>query len=35
VHEVISDRWYEWSGARNYVELHPTVEPAQVFVLHR
>jgi starch synthase (maltosyl-transferring) len=35
VHELISDRWYEWSGARNYVELHPSVEPAQIFVLHR
>ena len=35
VHEMISDRWYEWRGSRNYVELHPTIEPAQVFVLHR
>ena len=35
VHELVSDRWYEWRGARNYVELHPNVEPAQIFVLHR
>jgi len=35
VHELIGDRWYEWRGARNFVELHPNVEPAQVFVLHR
>ena len=35
VHEVVSDQWYDWRGARNYVELDPTLEPAQVFVLHR
>jgi starch synthase (maltosyl-transferring) len=35
VHELVSDQWYDWRGARNYVELDPTVEPAQVFVLHR
>ena len=35
VHELVSDRWYDWRGARNYVELHPNVEPAQIFVLHR
>ena len=35
VHELVSDQWYEWSGARNYVELNPSVEPAQIFVLHR
>ena len=35
VHELVSDRWYDWRGARNYVELHPNVEPAQVFILHR
>ena len=35
VHELIGDRWYDWRGARNYVELHPNVEPAQIFVLHR
>jgi starch synthase (maltosyl-transferring) len=35
VHELLSDRWYDWRGARSYVELDPTVEPAQVFVFHR
>ena len=35
VHELVSDQWYEWTGARNYVELRPDVEPAQIFVLHR
>jgi starch synthase (maltosyl-transferring) len=35
VHELVTDRWYDWRGARNYVELHPTVEPAQIFALHR
>jgi len=35
VHELVSDAWYEWRGARNYVELHPSVEPAQIFVLQR
>jgi starch synthase (maltosyl-transferring) len=35
VHELIGDQWYEWRGARNYVELHPDVEPAQIFVVHR
>jgi len=35
MHELLSDRWFEWRGARGYVELHPGVEPAQIFVLHR
>jgi len=35
VHELLRDRWYEWRGARNYVELHPSVEPTQIYVLHR
>ena len=35
VHELVGDAWYEWRGARNYVELHPNVEPAQIFVVHR
>jgi starch synthase (maltosyl-transferring) len=34
VHELVGDQWYEWTGARNYVELHPNVEPAQIFVVH-
>jgi starch synthase (maltosyl-transferring) len=35
MHELITDRWYEWRGARGYVELSPDVEPAQIFVLQR
>jgi starch synthase (maltosyl-transferring) len=35
MHELITDRWYEWRGARGYVELNPDVEPAQIFVLQR
>jgi starch synthase (maltosyl-transferring) len=33
--ELISDREYEWRGPRGYVDLHPDVEPAQIFVLQR
>ena len=35
MHELLSDQWFEWRGARGYVELHPDVEPAQIFVLQR
>ena len=35
VHELVGNQWYDWRGARNYVELNPSVEPAQIFVLHR
>jgi starch synthase (maltosyl-transferring) len=35
MHELVSDRWYEWRGPRGYVELDPEVEPAQIFVLQR
>ena len=35
MHEVLSDRWFEWRGPRGYVELRPEVDPAQIFVLHR
>ncbi len=35
MHELLSDRWFEWRGPRGYVELHPDVDPAQIFVLHR
>jgi starch synthase (maltosyl-transferring) len=35
VHELVANQWYDWRGARNYVELNPSVEPAQIFVLHR
>ena len=35
LHELLSDRWFEWRGPRAYVELRPEIEPAQIFVLHR
>jgi starch synthase (maltosyl-transferring) len=35
MHELISDRRYEWRGPRGYVELDPNVEPAQIFLLQR
>ncbi len=35
VHEVLSDRWFEWRGPKVYVELQPEVDPAQIFILHR
>ena len=35
MHELITDRWFEWHGPRGYVELNPDVEPAQIFALHR
>ena len=35
MHELITDRWFEWHGLRGYVELNPDAEPAQIFALHR
>jgi len=35
MHELVSDRWYEWRGPRAYVELDPGIEPVQIFVLQR
>ena len=35
MHELVSDRWYEWRGPRGYVELDPRIEPVQIFVLQR
>ena len=35
MHELLSDRWFEWRGPRGYVELRPETDPAQIFVLHR
>ena len=35
MHEVLSDRWFEWRGPRGYVELRPETDLAQIFVLHR
>ena len=35
MHELVSDRRYDWRGPHGYVELDPQVEPAQIFVLQR
>ena len=35
MHEVLSDRWFEWRGPRGYVELRPETDLAQILVLHR
>lgn len=36
VHDLLSDAYYLWHGARNYVELNPQVVPAHIFrVRHR
>ncbi|MBI2161986.1 MAG: DUF3416 domain-containing protein [Candidatus Rokubacteria bacterium] len=35
MHEVLSDRWFEWRGPRGYVELRPETDLAQIFVFHR
>ncbi len=31
VHDLLSDARYVWHGARNYVALHPGVQPAHIF----
>lgn len=35
MHELMSDVTYEWRGPRGYVELDPTRDAAQIFVLRR
>jgi starch synthase (maltosyl-transferring) len=35
MHELLSDRRYEWRGPRGYVVLDPAVDSAQIFSLHR
>jgi starch synthase (maltosyl-transferring) len=35
VHELLSDRVYEWVGQRGFVKLYPNVDPAQIFRLIR
>jgi starch synthase (maltosyl-transferring) len=35
MHELLSDRVYEWQGSRNFVKLYPGVDPAQIFRLER
>ena len=34
VEDLMSDEWYIWDGARNYVELDPHKFPANVFRVH-
>jgi starch synthase (maltosyl-transferring) len=33
VHDLLSDKTYQWRGEWNYVELHPDVSPAHIFRL--
>ncbi len=35
MHELLSDRRYEWRGPRGYVVLDPAIDSAQIFVLRR
>jgi starch synthase (maltosyl-transferring) len=35
MHELLSDITYEWRGPRGYIELDPSRDPAQIFVLRR
>ena len=35
MHEALSGVTYQWRGARGYVELDPTRDPTQIFVLRR
>ncbi len=35
VYDLLADRGYTWTGARNYVELRPSEAPAHVFEVRR
>jgi starch synthase (maltosyl-transferring) len=35
VHDLLTDARYLWQGARNYVELNPSVLPAHIFKVRR
>jgi starch synthase (maltosyl-transferring) len=35
MHELLSDRRYEWRGPRGYVALDPGLDAAQIFAVHR
>jgi starch synthase (maltosyl-transferring) len=35
MHDLLSDARYLWRGRRNYIELHPDVQPAHIFRLRR
>jgi len=35
VHDLLTDRRYLWKGEKNYVELDPSIEPANIFRIRR
>jgi len=35
VHDLLTDERYRWEGRRNYVALHPGVQPAHIFRVRR
>ncbi|MGH8614138.1 MAG: maltotransferase domain-containing protein [Gammaproteobacteria bacterium] len=35
VYDLLSDAHYLWQGARNYVELNPSIVPAHIFLVRR
>lgn len=35
MHDILTDKRYLWKGERNYVDLDPAVEPANVFLLRK
>ena len=35
VHDLLTDARYIWHGKRNYVALHPSVQPAHIFRVRR
>ncbi len=35
MHELLSDRVYDWRGPHGYVKLYPGVDPAQIFRVER
>ena len=35
MHELLSDRVYEWRGWQGFIKLYPGVDPAQIFRLER
>ncbi|HEX3817630.1 MAG TPA: hypothetical protein VHW03_05015, partial [Chthoniobacterales bacterium] len=35
VQDLLTDAQYVWHGRRNYIALHPTVQPAHIFRVRR
>ncbi|MGH6634700.1 MAG: alpha-1,4-glucan--maltose-1-phosphate maltosyltransferase, partial [Gammaproteobacteria bacterium] len=35
VYDLLSDAHYLWHGARNYIELNPSIVPAHIFLVRR